>query len=164
MLYSQTTKYCVIALADLARRQADHGVTVRAIARETGIPAPFLARLVSVLVRAGFVTAQRGRDGGLRLARDPAQISLADVVRATEGETYFEDCVLTLGPCDGTEGCLLHALWGPTRDHVVSFLEGTTIEAVAHVKRSAERTEPTGTKRKNVATILRIAKERRTSK
>lgn len=164
MLYSQTTKYCVIALADLARRQADHGVPVRAIARETGIPAPFLARLVSVLVRAGFVTAQRGRDGGLRLARDPAQISLADVVRTTEGETYFEDCVLTLGRCDGTEGCLLHALWGPTRDHVVSFLEGTTIEAVARTKRPTERTKGTGTKHKSMATASGVARDRRASK
>ncbi len=131
MLYSQTTKYCVLALAALARRQTDQGARIRDLARDTCIPGPFLGQLIPVLVRAGFLTSKRGRNGGLQFARPAAEIHLADVVRITEGDIFFEDCLLTLEPCDGSTGCSLHTVWGPLRDHIVSFLETTTIEDVA---------------------------------
>ena len=131
MLYSQTTKYCVMALAVLARQQTDQGVRIRGLARDTRIPAPFLGQLIPVLVRAGFLTSKRGRNGGLQFARPAAEIHLADVARVAEGEIFFEDCLLTLDPCDGWRGCSLHTVWGPLRDHIVSFLEETTIEDVA---------------------------------
>ncbi len=131
MLYSQTTKYCVIALAALARRQTDQGVRIRDLARDTGIPGPFLGQLIPVLVKAGLLTSKRGRNGGLQFARPAAEIRLADVVRISEGDVFFADCLLTLEPCDGSAGCSLHTVWGPLRDHIVSFLEETTVEDVA---------------------------------
>ena len=131
MLYSQTTKYCVIALATLARQQSTHGVRIKDIARDTGIPGPFLARLIPLLVKAGLLSSRRGRNGGLRFARPAAEIHLADVVRITEGDIFFEDCLLTLEACNGGADCSLHSVWGPLRDHIVSFLEETTIEDVA---------------------------------
>lgn len=131
MLYSQTTKYCVMALAALARQQTDQGMRIRDIARDTCIPAPFLGQLIPVLVKSGLLRSKRGRNGGLQFARPAAEIHLADVVRITEGDVFFDDCVLTIEPCDGSAGCSVHTVWGPLRDHIVSFLETTTIEDVA---------------------------------
>jgi DNA-binding IscR family transcriptional regulator len=53
------------------------------------------------------------------------------VVRITEGDVFFEDCLLTIEPCSGSADCSLHTVWGPLRDHIVSFLEETTVEDVA---------------------------------
>jgi Rrf2 family transcriptional regulator, iron-sulfur cluster assembly transcription factor len=131
VLYSQTTKYCVMVLAALALRQTDQGVRIRDLARDTCIPAPFLGQLIPVLVKSGLLTSKRGRNGGLQFARPAGEIHLAEVVRITEGDVFFEDCLLTLEPCDGSGGCSLHNVWGPLRDHIVSFLEMTTIEDVA---------------------------------
>ncbi len=134
MLYSQTTKYCVMALAALARHETNQGVRIGDLARDTCIPRPFLGQLIPVLVKSGLLTSKRGRNGGLQFARSAAEIHLADVVRIIEGSVFFEDCLLTLDPCDGSTGCSLHTVWGPLRDHIVSFLETTTIQDVARAE------------------------------
>jgi Rrf2 family protein len=56
-----------------------------AIAEAQGIPVRFLENILAELRHAGLVLSQRGAEGGYRLARPPAEISLADVIRAVEG-------------------------------------------------------------------------------
>lgn len=56
-----------------------------AIAAEQEIPLKFLEGILTELKHAGFVTSQRGADGGYRLSRDPKQIPLADVLRVLDG-------------------------------------------------------------------------------
>ena len=129
MLYSLTTKYAVIALVELAEREA--ATPVRDIARAREIPSAFLAKLVPQLVRAGILSSTRGKNGGISFARSPSRVSLADVVRTIEGEGYFRECVFELFPCDGRPNCPLHDLWDPLRDRIRDFLEDTTIKSVA---------------------------------
>ncbi|HDL85795.1 MAG TPA: Rrf2 family transcriptional regulator [Candidatus Acetothermia bacterium] len=129
MLYSLTTKYSVIALVELARQ--DGQMRVKEIAEARGIPPHFLAKLVPPLVRAGILASMRGKTGGISFARDPSEVSLADVVRVIEGDGYFEECVFELDPCPGRPGCPLHDVWDPLRDEIIRFLEETTIGSVA---------------------------------
>ena len=129
MLYSLTTKYAVIALVELAEREA--ATPVRDIARAREIPSAFLAKLVPQLVRAGILSSTRGKNGGISFARSPSRVSLADVVRTIEGEGYFRECVFELFPCDGRPNCPLHDVWDPLRDRIRDFLEDTTIKSVA---------------------------------
>ena len=129
MLYSLTTKYAVIALVELAEREA--ATPVRDIARAREIPSAFLAKLVPPLVRAGILTSMRGKTGGISFARDPSEVSLADVVRVIEGDGYFRECVFEIDPCPGDPNCPLHDVWDPLRDRIRDFLEDTTIKSVA---------------------------------
>jgi Rrf2 family protein len=55
------------------------------LARAQDIPAKFLEGILRHLRQAGLVASQRGADGGYRLDRDPAQITIADIVRALDG-------------------------------------------------------------------------------
>ena len=55
------------------------------IATEQGIPLNFLLNILSELRRAGIVQSHRGASGGFRLGKDPASITVADVIRAVEG-------------------------------------------------------------------------------
>lgn len=128
MLYSLTTKYSVIALVELARQ--DGQMRVKEIAEARGIPPYFLAKLVPPLVRVGILASMRGKTGGISFARDPSEVSLADVVRVIEGDGYFEECVFELDPCPGRPGCPLHDVWDPLRDEIIRFLEETTIASV----------------------------------
>ncbi|HDJ30086.1 MAG TPA: Rrf2 family transcriptional regulator [Candidatus Acetothermia bacterium] len=129
VLYSLTTKYAVIALVELASREGP--VPVKEIAQARDIPPYFLAKLIPPLVRAGILTSTRGKNGGVEFARDPSDVSLADVVQVIEGNEYFRECVFELDRCDGDPSCPLHDVWDPLRDEISRFLHETTIKFVA---------------------------------
>ncbi len=76
--------YAVRAMLELAT--VDEGlVKGERIANAQGIPLKFLENILIDLRHAGIVHAQRGAEGGYRLARDPAEVTLGDVIRAVEG-------------------------------------------------------------------------------
>lgn len=73
----------VIALA--SRHLVDRRVPIREIAESHGIPETILTQILIRLKGAGLVTSTRGSSGGYRLARDPGEISLGDVLRVIDG-------------------------------------------------------------------------------
>ena len=87
MRISAKADYAVRALVVLARHASpDEGpVTVDRIAREGDIPPRFLEGILAEVRRAGLVESKRGAEGGYRIARDPADIRVADVVRVIDG-------------------------------------------------------------------------------
>lgn len=84
MHISKKTDYALRAALELAT-SPDVLFRGEEIARAQNIPPKFLENILLDLKRAEIVTAQRGVGGGYRLARQPAEISLADVVRAVDG-------------------------------------------------------------------------------
>lgn len=88
MHVSAKADYGVRALLELAASYVDSPdalVKGDAIAEAQHIPVKFLEGILRQLRLAGLVTAQRGAEGGYRLARDPSDIMLADVIRALDG-------------------------------------------------------------------------------
>jgi Rrf2 family protein len=78
--------YAVRAAAELAAAYGgERPVKGETIATNQGIPQKFLENILSDLRQSGLVKSQRGVDGGYRLAKPPADISVADVIRAVEG-------------------------------------------------------------------------------
>lgn len=86
MRLSARVDYALRAAAELAATAAaDRPVTAERLAQAQGIPPKFLESILLQLRRSGIVTAQRGPDGGYRLARPAGEISLADVIRVIDG-------------------------------------------------------------------------------
>ena len=83
-----TTKghYSVKALLDLSLQPDNRLVSTREIAKRQDIPAPYLEKLLIEMRRAGLVKSIRGAHGGYQLARQPAKISLGEILEAV-GET-----------------------------------------------------------------------------
>jgi len=131
MIYSTSTKYAVMALIELAARGNNRPVQIKEISESTGIPRYFLAKLVQTLVKADILSSAKGKGGGLRFARPPSQISLAEVVRAIDGEGALQNCIFGLERCDGTRNCPLHPIWGPIRNQIIRFLHNTTVADLA---------------------------------
>jgi Rrf2 family protein len=149
MIYSKTAKYAVLALAEVASRRERTPVPTREISESSAIPYALLAKIVVQLRRAGLVRADRGKRGGVHLARPADEISVQDVVVAIDGRRVFDDCPLYLDPCDCTRTCSLHPIWKSARDGVVRFLANTTIQAVANARdeQRAEQQVTRATKR-----------------
>lgn len=82
--------YAVRAAVELARTHPGDGsapspVTRQALAGAQAIPAKFLEHILGDLKRSGLVASARGAEGGYWLGRDPAAITVADIIRAVEG-------------------------------------------------------------------------------
>jgi Rrf2 family protein len=81
---------------------------LREISAEMDIPRTFVSQILGDLIHAGIAVSSFGRDGGLRLARRPDQVSMADVIEAVEGPLASERCALGDGPCRWQAVCPLH--------------------------------------------------------
>lgn len=84
MRLSAKADYALRASVELASLGDVH-VKAEALARAQGIPLRFLEQILLDLKHAGLVASQRGAEGGYWLARPPAEIALADIIRAVEG-------------------------------------------------------------------------------
>jgi Rrf2 family protein len=80
-MFTATVEYALYAMAQLASENAAFS-TVQQIAKKTQISSPYLAKVFMDLGKAGLITAQRGRNGGIKLAKPAHRISLLDVVAA----------------------------------------------------------------------------------
>src|SRR6478672_3284018 len=84
MRLSARVDYALRAMAELAASPAESR-TVDGLAKAQAIPAKYLEAILGALRRSGLLRSQRGPDGGYRLARPTAEISIADVIRAIDG-------------------------------------------------------------------------------
>ncbi len=101
----QAVEYSLRAMALLSQHPGQ-ALTVRAIATRGQVPRPYLSKLLQGLARAGLVRSQRGIGGGYTLTRDPATITLADVVHVIEPLKRITRC--PLGIVGHTTLCSLH--------------------------------------------------------
>lgn len=77
--------YAVLALAELGRSGGSGPVPIGELARRREVPVQFLEQLFAVLRRAGILRSQRGVKGGYTFARDPASVSVLEVVELLDG-------------------------------------------------------------------------------
>lgn len=77
--------YAVAALAELGRSGGPEPVPIGELARRRDVPVQFLEQLFAVLRRAGIISSQRGVKGGYRFAREPATVTVLEVVELLDG-------------------------------------------------------------------------------
>jgi Rrf2 family protein len=133
-----TTKghYSVKALLDLALQPSQQLTSVRAIAQRQDLPAPYLEKLLIELRRAGLVEAMRGAQGGYRLARPAAQISLGQILAAV-GETV--DPLARHQPeADHAEDWVTLTLWRQLHQKLQEALCNITLEDLYYDARSCQ--------------------------
>jgi Rrf2 family transcriptional regulator, cysteine metabolism repressor len=77
--------YAVLALAELGRSSGPAPVPIGELARRRDVPVQFLEQLFATLRRGGIISSQRGVKGGYRFAREPATVSVLEVVELLDG-------------------------------------------------------------------------------
>ena len=109
MRLSNLADYAVVLMSAAARHcgaalLAEGKLNATKLAQETGVPLPTAKKLISRLTAAGLFESTRGIGGGIRLARPPSSISLADIVEAVEGPLAITSCMV-----DGNHDCVLES-------------------------------------------------------
>lgn len=100
---------------------------VREIAEATGVPAPYLSKIVHQLARKGFVRTRRGTGGGVQLAIDPESVTLLELCEAFDDPVLRPECMLGLGECDDDVACPAHEFSREVRVRQLEFLRSTTL-------------------------------------
>ena len=98
MMFSTKAEYGVRVMAHLARDDGGAPISLGSIADAEELPLAYLEHLVQRLRRAELVVSHRGAHGGYTLARPAAAISMADVVRALEGDIAPIECITATTP------------------------------------------------------------------
>ena len=123
--------YSVRAMIDLACHHGGGRRKAREIATTMDLPARYLPQLLAPLVRRGLLVATAGPEGGYAFAREPADVTVLEVIEAAEGPLESPRCVPRGGPCDWDETCPLHEPWGRARNALASELGRTTFADLA---------------------------------
>lgn len=117
---SRLTDYATVVMTCIAA-QPDDVLSAVQIADGTRLELPTVSKLLKALGHAGLVESFRGVNGGYRLARQPADISLAEIVEAIEGPIGMTECSIAEGQCDRQSQCGVRGSW----QQISSVLEHT---------------------------------------
>lgn len=113
MKLSTKGRYGLRALIDLAQYSEDAPVSITSISDRQNISERYLEQLMSMLKKGGLVKSVRGANGGYVLARDAADISVGDILRALEGSLDAVACS-GLHPeegCEAADSCVTKYVW-----------------------------------------------------
>lgn len=107
---SKLTDYGTMLLAHLANGDGEVRSATE-LASETGIALPTVSKLLKALAREGLVISTRGASGGYRLAREPREISAANIIDALEGPVSITECSAADSHCDYEDHCSVGHAW-----------------------------------------------------
>jgi len=122
---SKLTDYATVimtVLADAADVLSAQDVAVRA-----RLELPTVSKLLKQLAHAELVESFRGVNGGYRLARDPQQITIAQIVTAMEGPIGMTECSAQVGLCDHESHCGVRVNWQRINQAIAQALASVTL-------------------------------------
>ena len=128
-------EYGLICALHLARRASDGPVTGRDIAAREGLPADYVEQILLRLRRADIVKSTRGARGGYMLSRVPGEISVRDVIAASELTTFELHCVthpVDEERCSASHNCSIRPVWQMLQRKIDDVLESVHLADLLH--------------------------------
>ena len=134
-----TTKgrFAVTAMFDLAMRPGSDPVTLAEISQRQKISPSYLEQLFGKLRRRALVDSVRGPGGGYRLAKDMAQVSVADIIHAVDEPIDSTQCGGKENCHDGQK-CITHDLWTNLNQHIVDYLGAVTLKQLVDEQKAKQ--------------------------
>ena len=123
---SKLTDYATVIMTVLA--DTTEGVlSAQDIAARARLELPTVSKLLKQLAHAGLVESFRGVNGGYRLAREPEQITIAQIVTAMEGPIGMTECSAHVGLCDHESHCGVRVNWQRINHAIAHALASVTL-------------------------------------
>ena len=124
-------EYGIICALHLAKRVGDGPVTGREIAATERLPADYVEQILLRLRRAEIIRSTRGAHGGYALARPAAEVSVRDVIAASELSTFDLHCVShPVGEerCADSGNCSIRPVWVLLQQKIDEVLQSVNLE------------------------------------
>jgi len=131
-MISKKTKYGLKALTYLARKEEGTPVQISEISNAENISRKFLESILLLLKQNGYLRSRKGKTGGYYLAKAPAEIKLAWIIRILEGPIAMVPCVSlnyyeACEDCISEEDCSIRKLMLEVRDASLNVYENKTL-------------------------------------
>jgi len=125
MKISTKGRYALRIMVEFAEHEGEV-LSLKSVAEAQDISLKYLEQIVQMLVKADLLVSFRGTNGGYKLAKQPAQISVASILQATEGD-------LSIVACLGDETCVKHEYcrarkcWNKLNQLISGYLENLSL-------------------------------------
>lgn len=131
MRLSTKSRYGLRALFDMAYHAGTLPAQIKDISRRQNISPRYLEQIFQDLKKAGLLKSRRGPQGGYYLARKPNEITVMDIIHATEGQMALVDCVKTgrgKKACEFDNQCITQQVWAEATRRLNEYLGSVTIK------------------------------------
>ena len=116
-------------MLELAQRPADSYTPLPVIAERQSVSEKYLESIVKTLVKGQVLEGLRGKGGGYRLRKAPAQYKVGDILRLMEGSLAPVACLESgASPCERAAECRTLSLWSGLNDVINQYLDQFTLE------------------------------------
>jgi len=145
----RNTDYALRAVVNLSSHHANEPVSTKAIAVEEDISYQLACKLMQKLQKAGLVKSCMGPKGGFQLSREPAMISVLEVVEAIQGPISLNRCLLGVDACPKQKDCTLRARLIGLQESIIGYLNGITLDELSSHRRKIKNKKVRNLKRIN---------------
>jgi Rrf2 family transcriptional regulator, iron-sulfur cluster assembly transcription factor len=131
MKISTQSRYGLRALFDISYNSAGSSTQVKEISARQSISPRYIEQIFQKLKRADIIKSVRGPSGGYYLARKARDITVGDVVRATEGAVELVRCSGTTGKkakCERIDACAVRNMWVKASRTLMEYLDSVTLQ------------------------------------
>ena len=134
MKLSSKGRYAVMAMADLAKVNANQPTSLTEISIRQGISISFLEQIFLKLKKNNLVQSSRGPFGGYLLLKPPKEIKLSSIIKAVDEEVKTVGCKKeSKKGCNGKSiKCITHDLWDELETHINNFFEKNTLADIIY--------------------------------
>jgi Rrf2 family protein len=134
MKLSTKSRYGLRALFDIAYNSGSLPAQIQDISRRQDISPRYLEQIFQSLKKAGILKSKRGPQGGYCLSRSPEEITVKDVVTATEGDMVLVDCVngkkKRKKECSFNGSCVTQTVWAEASDRLNGYFDTLTLKSL----------------------------------
>lgn len=128
MKISTKGRYALRVMIDLALNSNENFIALKEIAKRQDITVKYLEQIVALLNKAGFLETARGNAGGYKLAKEPKDYIVGDILRATEGDLAPIICLTEDGACQRKQICKTYSFWKGLDDVINDYIDSKTLE------------------------------------
>lgn len=130
MKLSTKGRYGLRAVIDIAVHCTNEPASLSSIAARQQLSEGYLEQIIAKLKKAGIVYSARGSSGGYRLARNPEDITVGDVLRALEGDLTVCQCAEDKAQCSLFDQCVTKYVWERINNSINHVVDAMTIREV----------------------------------
>jgi Rrf2 family protein len=146
MKLSTKSTYGLRAMLNVAMKDGDDAVSIMDIAKAEGISVSYLEQLLNKLRHEGLIESIRGPNGGYLLSRDADEITVADIVKALEGNIYPVHCVgsrrIPARSCKRSSACVPKTVWLKLARAIDKCLSSITLDDLCAEARKIKGVRP----------------------